>query len=154
MAQAGDLHWERKSAGEYETAFYANGYRYRIIKKDPYYDSRPRWYIYYRWDKSSRSDSKPLEWVQARMTYSETLKEAKEKCLRHNLLPRTKYKFVGRVTKKDVQDREHSSRHLGDYIFIALDKEGKPKPYSTKYVKPEDWFKNNEQSDDEIKEVS
>lgn len=156
MAQAGDLHWERKSAGEYETVFYANGYRYRILKRDTHYDSRPRWYIYYRWHKKLVHDSKPVEWVPTRITYSDTLKEAKQKCLRHNLHPRTRYKFAGRVTQKHIDNREHTSKHLGDFIFIAIDKHGNPMPYSTRYVKPEDWLRqqSENQPTDGIKEVS
>jgi hypothetical protein len=134
MAQAGDLHWERKTAGVYETAFYANGYRYRIVKKDSLYDTTPRWYVFYRWHNWLRPDDKPLEWKPARMTYSNTLKDAKENCLKHNIKPRTKYKFVGRVTPADVQKRVYPASQIGNLVFAPVDNNGIPMPYRLKYV--------------------
>lgn len=149
MAQAGDLHWERQEAGVYETVFYANGYRYRIIKKDPYYDSKPRWYAYYRWHKTIKSDDKPLEWTIMRSTWSDTLKEAKEKCLKHNMRPRTKYKFMGRVTQEQIDEKFHRPERLGQLVFVAIDRDGKVRPYSTKYLTQEEYRPGKENELDE-----
>lgn len=149
MAQAGDLHWERKSAGEYETAFYANGYRYRIVKKENYYDTRPKWYVYYRWHKWIRSDDKPLEWKPSKMTYAETLKEAKANCLKHNMRPRTKYRFAGRVTPEDVRQRIHLPSTLGNLIFIPIDNNGLPTKYRYKYLSEEQYRPGKENELDE-----
>jgi len=152
VALAGDLHWERKAAGIYETVFYANGYRYRILKKENHYDTKPRWYGYYRWHKWP--NNREPQWQLMRAVYSDTLKEAKEKCLKHNLKPRTKYLYRGRVTQQHVDDREHDKKYLGHHIFVPIDRyTGQPSKYTIKYISEEQYRPGKENELDE-KEAS
>ena len=90
MSEPGDLHWEYMRAGLYETQFWCNGYRYKV-EKDEFYNNE--WRLYYIWYHSNK---RPREWKR----YGEiqkTKKEAQELARRHNMKPRTKYKFAYRV---------------------------------------------------------
>lgn len=93
MAEAGDLHWERVRAGRYRTIFWANGYRYKV-EKDPVWANT--WFAYYMWDRSTEKQWKKLPTSRFGSSYT-TLRHAKSKCYAHNLQPRVKYKFVGRL---------------------------------------------------------
>lgn len=134
MAQAGDLHWERVSAGNYRTMFWAAGYRYKI-EKDDYYANT--WHVWYKWDKWT--DKK--KWVKVTRGYGssqETLKHAKRVALSHNLRPRRKFKFVGRVTEEQVgAPRSYGlAKYLGFLKYQEVSRDGKLLEYQTHYMNP------------------
>lgn len=117
-----DLHWERKEAGFYETMFYSNKYRYRIIK-DVNYNN---WRSYYIWFNATEK-----KWVRLRTWAgtSETLKEAKEMCRKHNERPRNKWKLMGKVV-------EEHHKNFGHYIYQELDRRGEPYKYRNYFLDP------------------
>ena len=134
MGIAGDLHWERVSAGNYRTMFWANGYRYKI-EKDDYYANT--WHVWYKWDKWT--DKK--KWVKLTRGYGstvETLKAAKRNCTSHNLRPRRKFKFIKRMTAEDVGTRYGMSRYLGFLKFQEVDREGKIFQHTAYYMNPKE----------------
>lgn len=134
MAVPGELHWERLSTGLYQTAFYANGYRYRITKHEYY--STPEWKISYRWHNSSSKNWKPMSGSP-----SNTLKDAKQRCFHHNLRPRRKFKFLGRVTE-DTNDIPTYTKqtHMGKLIYGEVLKDGSFSKFYRDYKDPEEFF--------------
>lgn len=95
--EKGDLHWERLSAGEYHTLYYANGYRYYVTK---IHTRRIAWRVTYVWDKQkNKNDRRKLHGYSSSF---DTLKAAKRAAYAHNMNPRKKYKFIGRNTQEMV----------------------------------------------------
>lgn len=147
--QAGDLHWQRTEAGLYHTQFWAGGYKYKI-EKDDYYANT--WHVYYRWDKWSpkmmytnpdapAGTRKNLRWVKVMRGYGSsqtTLKHAKQVALSHNLRPRRKFKFIGRLTEAEAG--KPRSVGLGKYIgflkYQEVSRDGKLLEYQTRYMNP------------------
>jgi hypothetical protein len=145
---AGDLHWQRSEAGLYFTQFWANGYRYKI-EKDDYFANT--WHVYYRWDKWSEAmmyeplaegqTRKRYRWVKVMRGYGssqQTLKHAKRVALSHNLRPRRKFKFVGRVTEEQIGKPRSTGlgRYLGYLKYQEEGRDGKLMEYQTHYMNP------------------
>lgn len=131
MTVAGDLHWERIRAGHYETAFWANGYKYKIAKSTCYGNI---WYAYYKWDKWTANQY----WKSLSISHGEfeTLKAAKKACEYHNLHPRKKYKFIGRAKKSEL--RYYRKDFVNFLKFVQVDENGKELPYYVRYMNPKE----------------
>lgn len=117
----GDLHWEYLRAGEYETQWFCNGYRYRVDK-----DSYNEWRIYYIWYFSSE---KPRKWKRLNGMAYRTKKEAQEVARRHNLNPRTRWRYIGRVPEMGPLPQAMGKifrihKHYGDLMFVRVTPEG------------------------------
>ncbi|UOW93400.1 hypothetical protein SEA_LABELLE_75 [Mycobacterium phage Labelle] len=148
MAVSGDLHWERVEAGLYQTMFWANGYKYEI-RKDDYYANT--WRVYYKWHKDSTKKWRQLTRYGGSFT---TLKESKRYAVAHNMHPRRRYKFFGRVTKDNPNIKDHTGvkyvlkRYEGHLMFGEVDKKGQRKSnslYGYEFISPEKyWLKKKE----------
>jgi hypothetical protein len=126
-----DLHWERKAAGVYETMFYCNGYRYKILKDDAYNN----WRAYYLWDHMSEK-----KWKRLRTYSADTLKQAKVQCDNHNARPRAKWKLMG---------KQESGKYEGQYVYNEIDRDGQPFRYRTHFLDPVSYsnFVNDEEEE-------
>jgi hypothetical protein len=118
MSEPGDLHWEYLRAGLYETQFWCNGFRYKI-EKDDYYNNE--WRLYFIWYHSKK---RPREWKR-HGDVCKTKKEAQELARRHNIKPRQKYKYVGRVPVMGPLTENQSrifriARHYGDLMYCKV----------------------------------
>ena len=134
MAEPGNLDWERITAGVYETMFYANNYLYKIEKSNSSrWGNTPAWQPYYRW-----RFSKDKSWKKLGSFTELTLKLAKDRCVKHNLVPRRKFRFTGIVTLEETRKNPSLIRYLGYHKFVPIDrKNGQPAKYSnTCYIKP------------------
>lgn len=146
--QAGELHWQRTEAGLYHTQFWAGGYKYKIVKDDYYANT---WHVYYRWDKWSPNMmfepkkegtvKQNYRWVKVMRGYGSsqtTLKHAKQVALSHNLRPRRKFKFIGRLTEAEAGKPRNVG--LGKYIgflkYQEVGRDGKLLEYQTRYMNP------------------
>lgn len=92
MGIPGNLQWRRIAAGEYETDYFCNGYKYRIYNMD-----HQDWRVSYMW-----AYDKQKKWKRTG-GYHEGLKVAKEWCAQiHNMNPRKQYRFIGRATEENT----------------------------------------------------
>lgn len=91
-----DLYWERLYAGHYETIYFVNGYKYKVVGEGT------EWNCYYKY--KSPNSKKVSDWRPLRYGYSDRMKQAKNLCRMHNENPRTKYKVVGREDKRIFKD--------------------------------------------------
>lgn len=139
--EKGELHWDRVDAGEYQTMYYANGYKYYVHR---FMDRRtPRWRAYYVWDK--QKDKKNLRELHHTKYAYDTLKTAKRACLVHNMQPRTKWKFVGRAQNVGKFPAAHpgdrnnrfASTRWNTMVFQQVKKDGTLDTWSPKYIDPQ-----------------
>lgn len=141
MSVAGDLHWERTSAGLYHTIYWANGYKYMIRNANADYGPPNEWRVYYRWIKSKNKD-----WKWLRRGYGssyDTLKAAKAAAHSHNLHPRSHWKFMGRLKNPNVLGLTYYERkQVGNYMYQEETREGKLIPYAKKFLDPKALIKN------------
>lgn len=137
MAEKGDLHWERREAGIYETIYWANDYKYRVENenRNTGYSSQGAWKTWYMWRHDSRKVWRRIRGV---MSTHDTLKYAKRICLSHNLYPRTKYKLIGRVTEETVgkPGQHYMGKYLGFYLYREVDRKGNEMKFHNYYLNP------------------
>lgn len=142
MTVAGDLHWERLSAGIYETMYWANGYKYKITNVNAIYGPPNAWQVLYRWNKSlDKQTWKSLYKAGGYSSSYDTLKEAKVAAHRHNLRPRRKWKFVCKVT--DAKTLTYYQReNVGMYLYQEENKDGTLISYQKRFLDPKALIKN------------
>lgn len=130
----GDLHWEFLEAGEYETEYFVNGYKYRVVK-DTYTPNI--WYAYYQWHKTP---AKNRVWKRLRRGYSsshDTKKAAQTACWTHNQKPRSRWKYVGAVSE-ETTDYNEKKNYVGWLKYERVNAEtGEPLKYPDhRYLNP------------------
>jgi hypothetical protein len=87
-----DLYWDRIYAGHYETTYYVNKYKYKVIGEGIQWEA---FYMYYTKDPAKRI------WRRLPHTYTiSRMKSAKRACETHNARPRRKFVVDGREKKK------------------------------------------------------
>lgn len=92
-----DLHWDRMYAGHYETQWFVNKYRYKIIGEGIDWAC---YYMYYAQDPDKRV------WRALRYAQTDRLKHAKELCAAHNISPRRKWRIAGRSRQNVFRNGE------------------------------------------------
>lgn len=126
----GEVEFEFLRAGVYESLWWNNGYRYRI-EKDDYLNV---WNLYYIFAKHPVSDDGKVQWIRLnKFSGQTTLKATKSYANFHNLNPREKYKFVGRVKLMD----NDFHRAKGKLRFKRVLKNDTLDQYSSRYLLPE-----------------
>lgn len=134
----GDLHWEFLGAGEYETEYFVNGYKYRVVK-DGY--SPNIWYAYYKWHKTPRQNR---QWKRLRYGYGsshDTKKAAQTACWTHNQKPRSKWKYIEAVSKENAKTYD-DRQHIGWLKYEQVNSETgeKLRFTATRYLNPGNFY--------------
>jgi hypothetical protein len=119
----GDLYWERIAAGHYETQWFVNKYKYKILGEGIEWEA---YYIYQTKDPAKRV------WRRVRYGNSDRLKGAKILCQEHNNNPRRIFKIGVRSKQKAYRNREYV--YIARLSFIEHTKDRK-----TGELKPTGW---------------
>lgn len=120
-----DLYWDRMEAGHYETTYFTNKYRYKIIGEGIEWEC---YYMFYtKFQKNRR-------WRL--FLHTDRLKGAKNKCWEHNQNPRTTWKLVGRKEESYNKgkfkivwaEQVPKAGYPGEFVLKQFTKRSRPLP--------------------------
>lgn len=110
-----DLYWDRIYAGHYETQFYVNNYKYKVIGEGIEWEA---YYMYCTKDRAKR------QWRRLRYGASDRLKGAKTLCQIHNANPRRKFKIAGRSKYKVYRNGQYVEVERLDFKEVIKKRDG------------------------------